>query len=137
MSISIIVTGAYQSRETSAIAALLPTSEGSILYGPTSKSSSSWKKFTHKSTRHRQIASNIMTVIVSLATDIAEGPTVLMDEELSPENREARAKTLQLAANIEHIYRTDEGFRRWYHEGIEEIEAGHFVTFSEDGWKEE
>ncbi len=64
-------------------------------------------------------------------------PKRTMDENLSAEDREARERGLALAAHIEHLYRTDEGFRRWYHEGIDEIEAGNFVTFSEDGWKEE
>jgi hypothetical protein len=54
-----------------------------------------------------------------------------------PENTEAREKGQQLVARIEHLYQTDEGFRHWYHEGIDEIEAGHFVTFSENGWEEE
>lgn len=61
----------------------------------------------------------------------------MTDGSLSLEDRDAREKGLQLAARIEHLYRTDEGFRCWYQEGIDEIEAGHFVTFSEDGWKEE
>jgi len=59
------------------------------------------------------------------------------DDNLSPEDREAQEKGLQLAARIEHLYQTDEGFRRWYHKGIDDIEAGHTVAFSEDGWKEE
>lgn len=77
------------------------------------------------------------TSIISSKTTTAEMPAILMDENLSPEDREAREKGLALTARIEYLYRTDEGFRRWYHEGIDEIEAGHFVTFSEDGWKEE
>jgi hypothetical protein len=32
---------------------------------------------------------------------------------------------------------TEEGFRDWFQEGFDEIAAGHFVTFSEEGWKEE
>lgn len=53
------------------------------------------------------------------------------------EAREASEKGLRLVARIEHLYQTDEGFRRWYQEGIDEIEAGHVVTFSEDGWNEQ
>lgn len=59
------------------------------------------------------------------------------DENLSPEDREAQEKGLQMAARIEHLYQTDEGFRLWYHKGIDDIESGRTVTFSEDGWKEE
>ena len=59
------------------------------------------------------------------------------NEYLSSEDREAREKGLQLAARIEHLYQTDEEFQCWYQEGMDEIEAGHFVTFSEDGWQEE
>ena len=57
-------------------------------------------------------------------------------DHLSQE-REARQKGLQLAARIERLYQTDEEFRKWYHEGIDDLEAGRFVTFSADGWKEE
>ncbi len=51
------------------------------------------------------------------------------------EEREAREKGLQLVARIEQLYHTDEELRHWYPEGIDEIESGHFVTFSEDGWE--
>lgn len=57
--------------------------------------------------------------------------------ELTPEQQEAREKGLQLVARIEHLYQTDEGFRRWYHAGIDDIEAGRVVTWShEQGWSE-
>lgn len=59
------------------------------------------------------------------------------DEHLSPEEREAREKGLQLAARIEQLYQADEGFRLWYHKGLDDIEAGRTVTFSENGWSEE
>lgn len=67
----------------------------------------------------------------------AEMPTIPLDKELSPEDREARKKGLALVARIEHLMQTDEGFRDWFQEGFDEIAAGHFVTFSEEGWKEE
>ena len=89
------------------------------------------------SARQLQIASTTTVVTISSKTTSAEMPAVRMHENLSAEDREAREKGLALAAHIEYLYRTDQEFRRWYHEGIDEIEAGHFVTFSEDGWKEE
>ena len=75
--------------------------------------------------------------IISSKTTTAEMPAILKDEELSPEDREAREKGLQLVAHIERQMQTDEGFRTWFQEGFDEIAAGHFITFSEDGWKEE
>lgn len=58
------------------------------------------------------------------------------DEQLSPEDREAREKGLALVARIVQLMQTDEGVRDWFQEGYDEIQAGHFVTFSEEGWKE-
>ena len=64
-------------------------------------------------------------------------PAIPLDEELSPEDREARKKGLALVARIEQLMQTEEGFRDWFQEGFDEIAAGHFVTFSEEGWKEQ
>jgi len=77
------------------------------------------------------------TSIISSKTSTAKMLTIPLDEELSPEDREARKKGLALVARIEHLMQTDEGFHDWFQEGFDEIAAGHFVTFSEEGWKEE
>lgn len=100
-------------------------SERPVSFG---KPSSSWRKFKRRF--------KLKVTVVSAENTTTEMPIILMDENLSAEDRKAREKGLALAAHIEHLYRTDEGFRRWYHEGIDEIKAGNFVTFSEDGWKE-
>jgi len=89
------------------------------------------------STRQPQIASTTTIVTISSKTTSAEMSAILLDEYLSPEDREARTKTLKLAARIGYLYETNETFRRELLEAIDEIEAGHFVTFSEDGWEEE
>lgn len=106
------------------------TSQGRPAIGSTD-----WRKVIRKSRYQRKFKMKVR--IVAAENTTTEMPTILMDENLSAEDREAREKGLALAAHIEHLYRTDVGFRRWYHEGIDEIEAGHFVTFSEDGWNEE
>lgn len=62
-----------------------------------------------------------------------EGPAILMGAYLSPEDREAQKKGLALVAHIERLMQTDEGFYDWFQEGFDEIESGHFVTFSEEG----
>src|SRR5258708_4927416 len=62
---------------------------------------------------------------------------ILPDEELSPEDLAARKKGLALVARIEQLMQTDEGFRDWFQEGIDQIEAGQFVIFDENGWHEE
>jgi len=137
MSSPFIVPSRPQWRAASATILLQPMSEGSIPFGPPSKPSSFWRRIVHRLTRHPQIEPATITVMTSSKTTSAEMPAILMNENISAENREVREKGLALAARIEHLYRTNQGFRRWYHEGIDEIEAGHFVTFSEDGWKEE
>lgn len=109
--------------------------EGLAPLGSTDNLPSSLREFIRKSRYQRKF--KMIVRIVAAENTTVEMPAVLRDENLSAEDREAREKGLALAAHIEHLYRTDEGFRRWYHEGIDEIEAGHFVTFSEDGWKEE
>jgi hypothetical protein len=114
-----------------------PISEGSVPFGPPTKPSSFWRKVVHRLTRHPHIKPATITVMPSSKTTSAEMPAILLDERMSAEDREAREKGLALAARIEYLYQTDTEFRRWYHEGIDEIEAGHFVTFSEDGWKDE
>ncbi len=113
------------------------TGEDSITFGPTHKTSFSWRKFIQKPTQQRQVESTTITVMISSERTTVEGPTVLMFENLSAEDREARTKTLKLAARIGYLYETDEAFRRELLEAIDEIEAGHFVTFSENGWSEE
>jgi hypothetical protein len=60
----------------------------------------------------------------------------IMPHDLSAEDKDAREKGLQLVTHIEHLSQTDEGFQRWIQEGIDDIEAGRTVLFSEDGWKE-
>ena len=77
------------------------------------------------------------TSIISSKTAIAEMPTIPLDGELSPEDREARKKGLALVGHIAQLMQTDEGFHDWFQEGFDEIATGHFVTFSEEGWKEE
>lgn len=77
------------------------------------------------------------TSIIPSKTATADIPVILPDEELSPEDREARKKGLALVAHIAQLMQTEEGFRDWFQEGFDEIAAGHFVTFSEEGWKEE
>jgi adenosine/AMP kinase len=52
------------------------------------------------------------------------------DEELTPEEREAREKGLALVARLEQ----DEAFIRQVEEAFEQIAAGHFFIFDEDGW---
>jgi hypothetical protein len=56
------------------------------------------------------------------------------DDYLSQEDQIARVKGLALASRFGQLYQTDAGFRAWYHEGLDEITAGRFVVFSEDGW---
>lgn len=97
--------------------------------------STDWRKVIRKSRYQRKFKMKVR--IVAAENTTTEMPTILMNENLSPEDGEACEKGLALVARIDHLYRTDEGFRRWYHEGIDEIKAGNFVTFSEDGWKEE
>ena len=77
-----------------------------------------------------------ISIILSKATT-SEIPAILPDEELSPEDRESRKKGLALVAHVAQLMQTEEGFRDWIQEGFDEIAAGHFVTFSEEGWKEE
>ena len=77
-----------------------------------------------------------ISIILSKITT-AEMPAILPDEELSPEDRESRKKGLALVAHVAQLMQTDEGFRDWFQEGFDEIATGHFVTFSEKGWKEE
>ncbi len=45
---------------------------------------------------------------------------ILPDEELSPEDLAARKKGLALVARIEQLMQTDEGFRDWFQEGIDQ-----------------
>jgi hypothetical protein len=53
----------------------------------------------------------------------------IMPHDLSPEDKDAREKGLQLVTHIEHLSQTDEGFQRWIQEGIDDIEAGRTVLF--------
>ena len=62
---------------------------------------------------------------------------ILLEEPVKQTIKEARAKGFALVAHIEQLMQTDAGFRDWFQEGFDEIAAGHFVTFSEEGWKEE
>lgn len=62
---------------------------------------------------------------------------LLQSKDLSPEDKEAREKGLQLVVRIEQLCQNDERFRQWIQEGIDDIEAGRTITFSEDGWKED
>lgn len=77
------------------------------------------------------------TSVIPLKTVMDDIPAIPLDEELSPEDREARKKGLALVARIEQLMQTEEGFNDWFQEGFDEIAAGHFVTFSEEGWKEQ
>lgn len=77
------------------------------------------------------------TSIIPLKAAMDDIPAILLDEELSPEDREVRKKGLALVAHIEQLMQTEKGFRDWFQEGFDEIASGHFVTLSEEDWKEE
>jgi hypothetical protein len=82
--------------------------------------------------------STVLRVMTTAANTIMpQFKTKASREDLSPEDREAREKGLQLVAHIEYLSRTSEEFRHWIQEGIDDIEAGRTAIFSEDGWKEE
>jgi hypothetical protein len=137
MSSSFVMASTPQRGAVSAYILPQLMSEGSVPFGPPSKPSSFWRKVVHRLTRHPQIEPATITIMPSSKTTSAEMPAILLDEYLSPQDREARTRTLKLAARIGYLYETNEAFRRELLEGIYEIEAGHFVTFSEEGWKEE
>ena len=59
-----------------------------------------------------------------------------MDEKMFVEDKELREKGLRLVAQLENLAQTDEGFRRWLQVGFSQVEAGHVVAASEDGWEE-
>lgn len=126
------------SSSTSDYTILPPLSDGTravpLLSKLSSRLDASWRKFIRSTPRLAFVTD--VTIIPAVSTTVVVS-TVLMNERLSSEDREAHEKGLQLVARIEHLYQTDEEFRRWYQEGIDEIEAGQFVTFSEDGWQEE
>jgi hypothetical protein len=80
--------------------------------------------------------STLRVVTTIASTAMFEFRAVVSKEDLSPEDKVAREKGLQLVARIEHLYQTNEGFQRWIQAGIDDIEAGRTTVFSEDGWKE-
>ncbi len=77
------------------------------------------------------------TSIIQLKNAKDDISAIPLDEKLSPEDRKARKKGLAMVAHIEQLMQTENGFRDWFQEGFDEIAAGHFVTLSEEGWKEE
>ena len=84
-----------------------------------------------------KVPENTTTVgFFSSKTTSAEIPAIRLQEKLSAEDKKAQEKTLQLAARIEHLFETDEGFRGWLQIGFDQVEAGDMVTFDENGWQE-
>jgi len=63
-------------------------------------------------------------------------PAILMNKNLSAEDRGSRDKGLQLVARFENLVQTDEGFRRWLQVGFDQIASGQVVIFGDSGWKE-
>jgi len=126
----------YQLGATSAYTTFQPSNEESTFLNMPTRLSDVVKRFIRSLTQQPQAKSTTTAVSISSKTITGEMPAILANKKMSAEDRVAQEKGLALAAHIEHLYRTDQEFRRWYHEGIDEIEGGHFVTFSEDGWKE-
>lgn len=58
---------------------------------------------------------------------------------MTPQDLESRRKGLQLVARVEYLYETDEGFQRWYQQGVDEVEADQIVTliFKNGKWEEQ
>ncbi len=59
-----------------------------------------------------------------------------MSEKLSAEDQEARDKGLRLAAQLEELAQTDEGFRNWLQVGFDQVESGQVVPYEMDGCQE-
>ncbi len=83
----------------------------------------------------RIASANVVTPILSVESTPVEYPTTLLFENLSPEDRESREKGLALLAHIEHRVETDEEFRRWIQDGIDQADAGQLFAFNENMWE--
>ena len=59
-----------------------------------------------------------------------------MNEKISAEDRKEREKTLQLAARLEHLVRTDDKFSRWLQRGYDQVEKGQVIALAEGSWEE-
>jgi hypothetical protein len=134
MNRSIIASDTYQLGATSDYTILQPLGEGSESLEFSSKLSASWRKFSHSSTHVSGVVADVGFIpAMNTTTAISD---VLMDELLSPEDKEARAKGLALVARFEYLIETDEGFRRWLQTGLDQAEAGEVFAFDESDWKE-
>jgi hypothetical protein len=105
-------------------------SDGSESLGLPSRLSASWRKFRHSSTHLSGLVADV-SIIPAMNTTAAISD-ILMDEYLSPEDRDARAKGLALVARFEHLVETDEGFRRWLQAGLDQVQAGQVYAFDMD-----
>jgi hypothetical protein len=137
MSSSSTLSVPYSSDSVPTITQIQSASEASISLGPPRKKPSLWRKFIQKKTPRRRLAPATITTIGASKTTSTEILAIRLDIHLSPEDREERLKTLQLAADLENLYENDGSFRHEILKGIEDIQSGRVVTFSEDGWSEE
>lgn len=87
MNSPIVTPSTYPLGATSAYTVLQPMSEGSVSFGQTYMSSSSWRKFIPTSIQQPESESGV--TVVSAERTTTEGPTVLKRAPL-PEDYEAR-----------------------------------------------
>lgn len=87
MNSPIVTPGTYQLGATSTYTVLQPMSEGSVAFGQTYTSSSSWRKFIHTSIQQPE-SETVVTVALAKYTT-TKGPTVLKPIPL-PEDYDAQ-----------------------------------------------
>jgi len=75
MDSSFSISGTYQLTSATPYTLLQSMSEGSVTFGPYNTSSSSWRKFIHKS--KQQQASETAVMVIPTAKTTTEGPIVL------------------------------------------------------------
>ena len=74
---SIAISGTYQLISVPPYTLLPSISEGSVTFGPSNTSSSSWRKFIYKSTPTKQRGSETAVMVIPAAKTTTEGPIVL------------------------------------------------------------